>query len=360
MFGFKKPHFLGIDFGTSSIKAVELSVVDGKLVLSNYAITDLAVLEQGKLSAPGRSFDEEVLLYLRALLAKMKPESKRGYVAMPAFIGLISLIEFPEMEENELQEAIKYEAHKYIPSPLDEVAVSWEVIGKHLDEKDGKQKMEVLLVAALNKEVSRYERYIESARLDLAFLELETFSLVRALVGKQNGLRILIDIGARATNLILIKDGVVRASRNLDVGGRDVTRTIMESLDITQERAEALKKSGKDFLNNPESALMFPSLDMISGEAMRMISAHKARHPDDHLEEIVLSGGTSKMVGLKERYAQSIGVPVSIGNPWEHIEYPPELAPAIGRLGGEFSVALGLALSGADGVLKEPGRYGNT
>lgn len=353
MFGFKKPHFLGIDFGTSSIKAVELTLADGKPMLVNYATADLSALERGTLSAPGRSYDDEVMLYLKALLSRMKPQGQETYLAMPAFIGLISLIEFPEMDESELKEAVKFEAHKYIPSPLDEVAVSWEVIGMRPPAADGKPKMEVLLVAALNKEVERYERYVQSAGLGLKLLELETFSLVRAMIGPKPGLRALIDIGSRATNLILVKDGVVRASRNLDVGGRDVTRTIMESLDITEERAETLKKSDKDYLNNPESALIFPSLQMISNEAIRMIEAHKSKYPDAVCEEIVLSGGSARLAGLAEHYTTAFGIPVTIGNPWERIAYPPALAPSIDRLDGSFAVALGLALSGADAAMKK-------
>jgi type IV pilus assembly protein PilM len=353
MFGFSKPHFFGIDFGTSSIKAVELTIVNGKPTLVNYGVSDLSTLERGSLSSPGRSYDDEVMLYLRALLSRMKSKSTEAYVAMPAFIGLISLIELPEMEKSELQEAIKYEAHKYIPSPLDEVAVSWEVIGMCPSQADGKPKMEVLLVAALNKEVERYERYAQSAELGLKLLELETFSLVRAMIGPKPGLRALIDIGSRATNLILVKDGIVRASRNLDVGGRDVTRTIMESLDITQERAEALKKGDKDFLNGSESALVFPALQMILNEAKRMIESYKTKYPDVACEEIVLSGGTACLSGLADYYAKSFGVSVSIGNPWERIVYEATLAPAINRLGGSFSVALGLALSGADEFLKK-------
>ena len=107
MFGFKKPHYLGIDFGTSSIKAVELTVVDGKPTLVNYATADLSALERGMLSSAGRSYDDEVMLYLKALLSRMKPKASEAHLAMPAFIGLISLIEFPEMKDDELKEAVK-------------------------------------------------------------------------------------------------------------------------------------------------------------------------------------------------------------------------------------------------------------
>ena len=350
-FGFGKPHFLGIDFGTASIKAVELSIKDDRPVLINYGQVSLADLEKGT-PPQGRSYDEEVDLHLQALLQQMKPKSRAAYVAMPAFIGLISLIEFPLMEESELREAVRFEAHKYIPSSLDEVALSWEIVGIQ-DIPGGAGKMEVLLVAALNKEISRYEQHIAGAGLALDFLELETFSIVRSIVGNEPGLVLLIDIGSRATNLILVESGLVKVSRNLDVGGRDITRVIAESLSITEERAKVLKRSGKDFLIAPESALVFPVLQMIASEAERMLATYQAKHSGVQCKGVVLSGGTAQFSGLVHYYANMLKLPVTLGDPWKNVEYDPRLARKIGEFGTSFSVALGLALRGTDTVLKK-------
>ncbi|MEK7550143.1 MAG: pilus assembly protein PilM, partial [Patescibacteria group bacterium] len=237
MLGLTKPYFLGVDFGTSSIKAVELTLKQGKPYLSNFGQVDLTALEKGELFSQNSSYDQELVLYLRALLSRLKPKSGSASVAMPAFIGLISLIEFPEMEEKELEEAIQFEAHKYIPSPLQDIALSWDVVGIQPAVPGNSARMEVLLVAALKKEVERYRGYVEAVDLKMDFLELETFSLVRSTLGDEPGLRMVIDIGSRATNLVLVESGVVRVSRNLDTGGKDLTRTLMEGLDITQERA---------------------------------------------------------------------------------------------------------------------------
>lgn len=353
MFGLSKPYFLGIDFGTSSIKAVELTLKDNNPVLVNYGEVSLARLERGVLSSSTHTYDEEIFLYLRALLERLHPKSKNVYVAMPAFIGLISLIELPEMKEHELQEAIRFEAHKYIPSPLSEVALSWEVVGQRVSPTDGRTIMEVLLVAALNKEVQRYEDYIRQAKLNMQLLELETFSLARSIAGNDEGFMLIIDIGSHATNLILTENGVVHVSRNLDTGGKDLTRTLTESLGITEERAESLKKSGKDFLNNPESALVFPALQMIASEAERVLDSYHAKYPEFQCKEIILSGGTAQFTGLTQYYSERLGLPVRIGNPWHRIQYDPSLEAAIQKLGTSFSIALGLALNGVDAKLRK-------
>lgn len=349
MFGFGKPRFLGIDFGTASIKAVELTIKDNQPVLTNYGQVSLADLENG-IPPQGRSYDEEIMLHLKALLENMKIQGRSASVAMPAFIGLISFLEFPLMEDAELQDAIRFEAHKYIPSPLEEVALSWEVVGKRSVPGDG-EKMEVLLVAALNKEVARYEKYIAGANLSLDFLELETFSIARSIINKEQGLFLIIDIGSRATNLILVENGIVKVSRNLDMGGRDVTRVLAESLNITEERAKVLKKSGKDFLIAPEAALVFPALQMIAREAERMLAACQAKRPDVKCKQIVLSGGTAKFTGLAQYYENLLKLPVVLGDPWKNVKYNPKLKKKISEIGPAFSVVLGLVLRRVDAMI---------
>lgn len=343
MFGFGGATHLGVDFGTSSIKAVVLGVKNKRPTLVNYGEVMLDTLGQNEIRSQG-NYDALVTVYLRSLLDQMKVKTNRAYVAMPSFIGLITMVEFPEMSERELGEAIRFEAHKYIPSPLEEVALSWEIVGER--ERDGGKRIEVLLVAALNKEVERYESYVKSVNLEMRLLELETFSLVRAVVNGDTGIYLVIDIGSRATNMVLVENGLVKVSRNLDVGGRDVTRAIADNLSIAPDRAEILKKSGKDLLNTPEGRLVFPALQSIGGEASRMMQIFLNQHPEKRIDGIILSGGTAELAGLPSYYQSLLGLPVSVGDPWRHIAYDPKLTEAVKRMGPTFSVALGLALHG--------------
>lgn len=346
-FGIKKPYFLGIDFGTSLVKAVELTLEEGKPKLVTYGEVDLARLEKGIVTGQN-SFDDELVLYLRALMDRLQSKGEGVYAAMPAFTGLISLIELPEMSEDDLKEAIQFEAHKYIPSSLDDVALSWEKVGSYQPEEGGPAKMEILLVAALNKEVVRYRKYIERAGLQMNFLELETFSMIRSTIGHDPGLFLVIDIGSRATNLVLVDDGLVKVSRNLDAGGKDITRTLTDGLGITAERADVLKKSDKDFLNQAESKLVFPALEMIANEGKRMLSMYQTKYPERTCEGVVLSGGTAQLTGLTTYYERLFGLPVRVGDPWKRISVPASAEEDVKRLGTSFSVALGLALAGID------------
>jgi type IV pilus assembly protein PilM len=350
MFRFKKPYFLGIDFGTSYIKAVELTVKDGKPHLVNYGEVEMSFTE-GKGAFQFSSPEERVTVYLKALLDKLRPQSDAAHVAMPGFSGLITLIELPEMKPDELEQAIRFEAHKYIPSPLEEVVLSWDVVSRKSDEapnKDASRKMEVLLVAALHKEVEKYEHYLAGANLKMEVLELETFSLSRSLVDDNEGVYLIVDIGSRATNLILVENGVIKVNRNLNSGGNEITSTISESLNISWERAETLKKGNRDFFNSRESALVFPALEIITGEVVRILKAYSSKHPGKNLDRIILSGGTAKMKGLDTYLNKLLQIPVSVGDPWKSIAYEERLAPAISRFGTSYSAAIGLALGGVD------------
>lgn len=350
MFGLGKQYFAGIDFGTSSIKVIVLSLRDGRPILVNYGEASLDALSGEKVGSQG-DYDALVTTYLRALLKKMGTVGHEAYIAMPAFIGLVTMVEFPRMKEAELDQAIRFEAHKHIPTPLEEVALSWEIIGEgkggSAPAGDENERVEILMVAALKKEVERYESFARLVGLETKLLELETFSLVRSLTNGDPGVYLIIDIGSRATNLVLVEEARVKVSRNLDVGGQDITRTIADNLSISIDRANTLKKSGKDFLNGPEGKLLFPSIESIVAEARRMMQDFSKNHPKTRFDGIILSGGTAGFAGLTKYCSAALGIPVSIGDPWRHVTYHPKLERAIREMSTSYSVALGLALYGA-------------
>ena len=351
---FGNPRFLGIDFGTAALKVVELELVGEKPVLVNYGVADLSHLEE-ELKNATYTYDEAVSLYLHALLEKLKAKTNKAYIAMPAYTGLITLVEFPELSEAQMNEAVQFEAHKYVPTTsLEDVALSWEIIEKRKGS-EGDVIMEVLLVAALRKEVDRYQSYIQQESLEMSLLEIETFAIVRALLEKTpgSGAKILIDIGSRATNIILTNDGSVKLSRNIDTGGKDMTRTLADTIEVARSRAEELKKSGKDFLNQRESAVVFPTLQVVITETKRVIASHEEKHPESKVSEIILSGGSSRLAGIVEYFSSIFGIPVGIGHPWSKIQATEKQQAMIHDTDTSFAVAIGLALGGVENSLRE-------
>ena len=356
MLTFKKPSFLGIDFGMSHIKAVELTLKNDRPYLINYgeALVDFSDIQND--TDQSQTPEEKMQSLLADLLHKMAPKSESAYIAMPGSSGLITLIELPKMSREELEHAVRFEAQRYIPSPLNEVVLSWDIVSNplapapHAMESSNKtpENVEILLVAALHKEVEKYESYISSSTLKMEMLELETFSLARSLVGDNEKTVLIIDIGSRSTNLILVDGGYIKINRNLNVGGHDITTTLAESLNVTWERADMIKSGDKDFLNNKEAAFLLPSIELIINESRRMMTAYQDKKSGNHVDHIILSGGASKMKGLDMYISRIIELPVMMGDPWKNVTYDSQLESVITKMGTSYSVAIGLALAGVE------------
>lgn len=359
IFGRKKKHFIGVDFGTSSIKVVELSYRNQKAFLENYGVVDLSQVMREEDSKDGKSlaYEQKLRNSLAELIKKMQLRTGiDAYVSIPGFSGLITIIELPEMKDDELAKAIQFEAHKYIPSSLDEIAMSWEIISRThknslTSEENQKQvpgKIRVLLVAAPKKEIERYDGLVSGLNFSVNAIELETFSITRSLTDEDQGAYLIIDIGSRATNMVLVEKGIVRANRNIDVGGNEVTTSIADGMNISRQRAEIFKKGEKDLLNGSEAPIVIPVLELIAGESQRIINAYREKNKDSKITEIVLSGGTSRMKGLDEYLSRQLNFKVTMGDPWKKVEVSKEAIPLVQELGSSFSVAIGLALRGMD------------
>lgn len=369
MFGFGEKKFVGIDIGTSAVKIVELKIVANKPMLTNYAwmrIDGLAGSMEGQ-----ASFVENVLpAQLKRIIKEADLSGRDAYLSIPAFGGLITLIEFPEMEKEDLDQAIKFEAHKYIPVPLEDIVLSWDVVSKKnpeiltikdkdsINPDDNEEKKEggktqVLLVAAQKNQVSRYEKLARNSGLNLKAVEIESFSLVRSLIGNDQGSFILADIGSRVCNIMLVEKGIIKVNRNIDAGGRDVTKIIARAMSIDEDRAEKLKVSGKDFFG-AESNMSFPVIDMIIKEISRVIkSYHEISSEASSIDGIILSGGASGFSGMPEYFSQKLNIRTIVGNPFSRIEYDKKLEPAMSYISKQFAVAVGLALGGVNDHLKK-------
>jgi len=365
MFGFGKKRFIGIDIGTSSIKMVELKIDGNKPVLTNYAWAFVEGLVRDN-DLKAAYFETVLPQYLKRMIKESKMTNANVCFSIPAFGGLITLIEFPKMDKNDLDQAVRFEAHKYIPIALEEVVLSWDIINKQASiktllaqnsaaagavdnktEKNDAERMQVLLVAAPKNKVIRYERLASEIGRSLKTIEIESFSLVRSLIGNDQGNFIIIDIGARVCNIILVEKGIIKANRNIDAGGKDITKTIAKSMNIDAERADKLKVSGKNFLDS-ESNVSFPIVDLIIGEVARVLSSYYKGESKTALDGIILSGGTAALSGLDEYFSRALNVKTTVGNPLSRIEYDKKLETRVREIGGQFSVAIGLALSGIE------------
>lgn len=357
MFGLGAKKILGIDIGSAGIKVVEVRFQGGKPHLRNYAWMNVSGI--GKINDTQSLPDEVLSACLKRVIKEGDFSAKKANLAIPASGGLVTLIEFPASIEGDLDQAIRFEAHKYIPSALEDVVFSWDVVGrknsgnKIINRKEDQNnkpdpqkkddgKLEILLVAASKNKVERYEKIIKDAGIELESVELESFSLVRSLVGKDQRNFLIVDIGHRICNIILSEKGIIKVSRNIDVGGRDLTRIISRSMNLDERRSEQVKMTSDFFQES--SSVDFPPLEVIAGEIKRILDNHYGKDDRSKLDGVILSGGTAGLKGLAKHFSKIIGVEVFFGNPFGRLVLSEEVKPLSEKIKSNFGVAVGLAI----------------
>lgn len=357
---------LGVDIGTSSVKVVELEQDGNHVVLSNYGIMDgsdfFGEVRSGSNIPLGFKMSEnDIALVLKQLLSSAKMKSDTVVMSVPIFSSFITVMELPNLNGKELENAVPFEARAYIPVPLSEVVLDWIVVPTStagtaqpqnqtvVSTTPKTEKITVLLIAVPKEVVSKYQRIAEASGLKLAALESESFSLARSLVGKDMGTIMLMDLGARSSNITIIDGGYIFMSHSAELSGREITRVVSSSLNITPERAEELKRTTGIASLGAEKGIaqvISPFVGKLVNEAERMNSLF-LKKDDKKIEKIVLTGGAANLPGLAEYLSRNLGVEVLLGNPFSHIKFDPVLEPVFRKeLSSVLAVPAGLAMRG--------------
>ncbi len=328
----KSDAIIGIDIGTSDLKIAQISRKSGKPVLDTYGIVNLSEHLSDSSSDEAIAKTADVL---SKLLKQARAKSKRCVISLPSSAVFTLVVELPDMVEKELAGAIRFEAKKYIPMAIEEVILSWSVVGK----QNGKQS--VLLTAVPRQIKERYVQLFDLAGLDLEVIEIEALALIRSLVKDTQENCVIIDIGSKSTSINLVKGGFLQLSRSVSVGGDTVTERLADTLGVTFARAEQFKQdlglTGAPFL--PE--IVRPVLASIRTETKQLLSIYQTRGVV--VNKLVVVGGGASLYGTLESFGD-LGVPVSFGDPLEGLEYPKEVESIIKIHGRRLSVAIGLAL----------------
>ncbi len=330
----KQERILGVDIGTTSVKIVELArASQGKVELTNYG-----ELKGGKLST------QEAADAIKKIMSAADILPGNATMSIPIFSGFSTVISLPPMSEQELAQAITYEAKKYIPLPLAEVQFEWvrlnPVATGSFDSAQGRSETEVLVVAVTNELINRYHEIARLSALRLKYVEFDIFSLARTLLGERDVAALIIDIGSRGTILSIVENGWPLFTRTLDVAGVEFSKVLSKSLGVDMARAEDLKKQKGIEAGD---GVLFPLIDSIILEGKRMTDDY-TRKRKRVIAKIVLSGGSAQMPGLIKYAVKSFGRESVIGFPFRDIIYPEALDGTLRELGPSYAVAVGLAL----------------
>lgn len=335
--------FLGIDIGDSSLKMVELRKKGKKIFLSNYAfsenVTDVNFTKVADVN------------YLAQAILKVKAEAgikaKKVTASLPTFSVFSSIIHLPTIDRKNMDKIVADEAKKVIPLPLEEMILDWKIV-PHKAGEDEKNGSRVFLTGSPKKLVRRYIEIFRLAKLELASLETETFSLVRSLLGNDPSTVMIVEIGANSTDLSVVQDSIPVLNRSLEVCGSTVTQTLADKLGLSFIQAEQFKldlsASLSDGSKDELPQLIIKTLGPVIHEIEYMREFFEKNGASNKIEKIVLSGGGALLLNLADYLSKHLNLQVIIGDPFSRVSYPVEMQPIISEVGSKLAVAAGLAL----------------
>jgi len=340
---------VGIDIGTSSIKLVEVSRWGQGRTLENYGEIRSVYLY----NEPFRDMEKGTYLIsnyflaraIRAVLDEAKIRTKDAIFAVPDFKCFSISFELPPMSAKELPDAVYYSASQYIPLPVSETTLDWNLIGGKPGEKT---PLKIFLVAIPNQIVQDYQEIAQMAGLTLYAVESEVMGIARSLIKEKEKCVCMIDIGMQSTTISIVYRNNLKKSYSFDFSGSQLNHAISSVLSIENMQAEEIKnKKGIISSEKPIKDTLYLIIDPLLIEVKKILRDFLEEEKKE-VDEIYLTGGTASLPGLKNYFQESLKKTVKIPNCFSDFLYPPVLGRTLEELAPSFSVATGVAIGGLE------------
>ncbi len=339
-----KSNAFGLDIGTLKTKAVWLD--KDKNSLSYVSALSIQSPSPGLQSES--PFDhQEMAQAINKIVSEAKITTKKVNIALPEHHVFTKVIDMPMISEKELSSAIFWEAEQYIPASLDTMTLDWSIL-KRPNKSVADQKMQVLLVAAPNQLIKRYQIVLELAGLSIAAVETETLSVIRGLIKDQNSpTSVMLNIGSLNTSLAIVQNGYIVFNYSIPLGGVAMTRAIASDFGLSAQQAEEYKRtyglSDKN-LGGKVGAAIDPIFSNILTELRKAIAFYNEKYKNESpITQILLMGGSASLPGMDLYFVKNIGIETVIANPWKMLNIL-NVPKSIESLGPEYAVACGLAI----------------
>ena len=358
LFGGKKESesVLGIDIGSSAIKIVQIKKKKGQAMLETYGEMALGPYGNATIGQAVELPPERIAATVAHLMKEKEVNvtTKLAGISIPFASSLMSVMELPDVGPKQLATMVPLEARKYIPVPINEVMLDWSVIPRpeNTDEEIDNaiagtkpvKKVDVLVVAIHNDTIARYQEIVQKSGVSAGFFEIEIFSTMRSVVDEGLAPVMIIDMGAASTKLYIIERGIIRASHTVNRGAQDITSAISQSLGLTIERAEVMKREvgvlGED---KTLTGIINLVLDYIFAEANRTLLGFEKKY-NKSVAKVVLVGGGAALKGLPALAKNAFKTEATTGNPFGKLATPAFIENILKETGPEFAVAIGAAL----------------
>jgi len=376
---------VGLEVGTANLKVVELRA-GSPPSLSTLALRPMppGLVQEDQIVDPQGLADEIKVLFDDAGISKRFVVASVGNSQV-----IIRSINVPKMSLDELDEAIKWEAERYIPFPIDEVVLDYYVLDNPDDVEEGGQ-LEVVIAAAKLELVTQQVEYLKLAGLEPIVLDVKPFALLRSLKGAMLGdalttsalgsdaytdagdVGVVLEIAATQTTITLVQGDRFILNRNIGVSGDDFTAAIQRSFGLDFDSAEEIKldygtatiptEDEEELLNFDAKREQFspsrvyeslrPVLVDLTTEVRRSLEFFRVQQGDATINRMLVTGGGAKLRGLPEAIGDALGFRVEVADPWLSVLVDERQFDEqyLGKVGPEFAVALGLALRGVNGL----------
>ena len=349
LFSKSKP-LVGLDIGSSSLKAVELTKSKKGYQLAAFVYEPLAadaVVDGAVMDA--RSVAETIKQSF--LAAKFKPKGVATGVSGHSVI--VKRVVVPAATPDEVDISIEIDAEQYIPFDIAEVNLDYQVVGPGTTSAE-EAGMEVVLVAAKKDKIQNHTNVISLAGRTADIVDIDAFALQNTFeanytVDSDEPIALL-NIGASLMNINITKGGMPLFIRDVSVGGNQYTDILQKELQLNFQEAEDLKlgRSGGSEVEMVQP-LLESITEMLIMEVQKTFDFFRETYPSETISRVLISGGTSRMVGLAEKIQETFGYPTEILDPFRSITLGPKVdAEQVTSLGPALAVAVGLALRGFD------------
>jgi type IV pilus assembly protein PilM len=354
LFGGGSPHLIGLDISSSSVKLLELSRKGSKFHVESYAVEPLP---------PNAVTDKQInepKLVAEAIgraVNRAGTRTRQAAVAVAGTAVISKVIEMPaSLSEENMEEQIRAEADQYIPYPIDEVNIDFEVIGK---SPKNSEMLDVLLAACRKEQVEHRCAAVELAGLTAKVVDIESYALENATQflhhqmpdGGRNKTIALIDMGANTTSVLILHNLETIYTRDQNFGGRQLTEEIMRHYGMTFEEAGKAKRTGTLPDDYSTEVLAHFVADMAQQIDRSLQFFFSAVTQYSSIDQIILAGGCAHIPGVDHSIQERLQVPTVVARPFAGMSVSSRAKPAnLAKDEASLLIACGLAYRAFDEV----------
>lgn len=313
---------VGLDIGTSGVRAAELTLGKGTATLERFG---QVALPAGAVRDGEVADADAVAAAIKQLWAQAKFSTKKVIVGVANQKVIVRQVDLPWMPAGELRKALAFQVQDYVPMPVDQAILDFHPLEEFTNES-GARMLRVLLVAAARDMVGSAVDAVNKAGLQPHMVDLTSFAVLRSLVSldagvSPTGAEALVDVGANVTNIVIHQGGVPRFVRILLMGGGDITDAVAERLGVPVEQAEAIKQeSGMAPVagaaeSSPAGRAIEGTANGFVEEVRGSLDYYMAQPGAARIDRVVLSGGGSRLSGLADRLATATRLQVQAARP---------------------------------------------